>query len=128
MVSASGSASRRYEPEGMRRGAGRVGPFSLVVADAAFAAPRERKGLSAAIPQIASLPGASPTFSHHGGAMLRIEGRSHAAHRGAEPCFALAAALTRGELTAPFLLRRPIPYSPPGHVCTPARLEWAARV
>jgi hypothetical protein len=34
--------------------------------------------------------------------MLRIEGRSHAAHRGAEPCFAWTAALTRGELTAPF--------------------------
>jgi len=33
-----------------------------------------------------------------------------------------------GELTAPFLLRRPIPYSPPAHVCTPERLEWAARV
>jgi hypothetical protein len=34
--------SRRLVSEGMRRGAGRVGPFSLVVADAAFAAPRER--------------------------------------------------------------------------------------
>jgi hypothetical protein len=42
--------------------------------DAAFAAPRKRKGLSAAIPQIASLPGASPTFSRHGGAMLRMDG------------------------------------------------------
>jgi len=36
--------------------------------------------------------------------MLRIEGRSHAAHRGAEPCFAWTAALTRGELTAPDLI------------------------
>ncbi len=61
----------------MRRGAGRVGPFSLFVADAAFTAPRERTGLSAAIPQIAS------------GA------------RGVTNIFALAAALTRGELTAP---------------------------
>ncbi len=67
-------------PRGWKRGAGRAGPFSLFVADAAFAAPRKRKGLSAAIPQIASLPGASPTFSRHGGAMLRIEGRSHASH------------------------------------------------
>ncbi len=76
--------SRRLAPEGMRWGAGRVRPFSLFVADAAFAAPRERKGLSATIPQIASLPGASPTFSHHDEVMLRM-----------------AAALTRGELTAP---------------------------
>ncbi len=66
--------------------------------DAAFAAPHRHKGLSAAIPQIASLPGASPTFSRHGGAMLRIEGRSHAAHRGAEPCCAWTAALTRASL------------------------------
>jgi hypothetical protein len=43
-----------FTPEGMRRGAGRVGPFSLVDMDAAFAAPHRRKGLSAAIPQIAS--------------------------------------------------------------------------
>ncbi len=105
--------SRRLAPEGMRRGAGRVGPFSLVDMDAAFAAPRSAKRLSAAIPQIASLPEASPTFSRHGGA---------------EPCFAWMAALTRGELTAPDLLRRPAPYSPPAHVCTPERLEWAARV
>ena len=62
------------------RGAGRVGPFSLFVADAAFAAPHRHKGLSAAIPQIASLPGASPAFSRHGGAMLRIEGRSYASY------------------------------------------------
>ncbi len=74
------STSRRLAPEGMRRGAGRVGPFSLFDMDAAFAAPRERKGLSAAIPQIASLPGASPTFSRHDEVMLRMVGRSHAAH------------------------------------------------
>ncbi len=63
-----------FAPEGIRRGAGRVGPFSLFVADAAFTAPHRRKGLSAAISQIASLPGASPTFSRHGGAMLRMDG------------------------------------------------------
>jgi hypothetical protein len=61
-------------PGGEIRGAGRVGPFSLFVADAAFAAPRERKGLSATIPQIASLPGASPTFSRHDAVMLRMNG------------------------------------------------------
>ncbi len=43
-----------WRPRGERRGAGRVGPFSLVYMDAAFAAPRKRKGLPAAIPQIAS--------------------------------------------------------------------------
>ncbi len=37
----------------------------------------------------------------------------------------MAAALTRGELTAPDLLRRPIPYSPPAHVCTPG--VWNGR-
>ena len=57
--------------------------------------------------------------------MLRIEGRSHAAHRGAEPCCAWTAALTRGELRAPDLLRQPIPYSPPAHVCTPG--VWNGR-
>jgi len=57
-----------------------------------------------------------------------MEGRSHAAHGGAEPCFAWTAPLKRGELTAPFLLRRPIPDSPPAPVCTPERLEWAAEV
>ncbi len=37
----------------------------------------------------------------------------------AEPCFAwTAAALTRGKLMSPYLLRRPVPNSPPAHVCT----------
>ena len=74
--------SRRLAPEGMRRGAGRVGPFSLVDMDAAFAAPRSAKGLSAAIPQIASLPEASPTFSRHDGAMLRVMTKSCITYRG----------------------------------------------
>jgi hypothetical protein len=45
--------------------------------------------------------------------------------RGVTNIFALAAALTGGELTAPDLLRCPIPYSPPAHVCTPG--VWNGR-
>jgi hypothetical protein len=87
MVSASDRLAA-FTPEGMVTGSGAGRALFFGRYGCSLHRPTQRTGLSAAIPRIASLPGASPTFSRHGGAMLRIEGRSHAAHRGAEPCCA----------------------------------------
>ncbi len=56
------------------RGAGRVRPFSLVDMDAAFTAPLGARACPPPFPGLHPCPGASPTFSRHGGAMLRMDG------------------------------------------------------
>ena len=62
------------------RGAGRVGPFSVFVLDAAFTAPRSAPVCPPPFPGLHPCPGASPTFSRHDEVMLRMVGRSHASH------------------------------------------------
>jgi len=64
-------------PEGMTTGSGAGPAFALVVWDAAFTAPHTahslvRRHSSGCI----RCPEASPTFSRHGGAMLRMDGGS----------------------------------------------------
>ncbi len=115
----AGAPRGAWRLRGERRGAGGSGPF-LWSNGCSLRRPTQAQGfLRRHSPDCIPARGVTNIFASW---------RSHAAHRGTEPCFAWTAALTRGELAAPFLLRRPAPHSPPAHVCTPERREWAARV
>ncbi len=74
MVSACAFYLAAFRPEWMKTGSGAGRALFFVRFGCGLRRPTRRTGLSAAIPQIASLPGASPTFSRHGAAMLRMDG------------------------------------------------------
>ena len=96
-----GISARGYEGN---RGAGRLWPISLIESGCGHRRPTRHKGSSAAIPRIASLPGASPTFSRW--------------RQGGHEARYMAPAACAGPLRA----------SPSAHVCAPGQLERAAGV